>query len=158
MKKIIFAVFTLGITIAHANVILLNADYSVPTLNPEELQYNTFNLENYQVETFKDGSAVMSFQLPKTMVGHDQHRFQLKLIGQTTNSDKILSSANAKAVCQGPWTQMSCSISFTKLNIDKKSLSSVLNQKFSSIEADIRFKMLLKFNTDPIGTVKVFSN
>lgn len=157
MKKIILPALFFGLSIAQANVILLNAEYAIPTLVSEELKMNTFPLEKYQVETFEDGNALMSFQLPKTMVGHDQHKFELKLVGVSEDATKILSGPNAKAVCQGPWVNMSCSIAFTQLSVDKKGLKSALQQNFSPDEAATRFKMLLKFNTDPIGTVKVFA-
>jgi hypothetical protein len=150
------AVFFSVFSFAHADVIMLNAEYSVPTLIANELKVNTFALQNYQVETFPDGNAVMKFKLPKTMVGHDQHKFELKLVGISENSTKILSSPNAKAVCQGPWVNMNCSIAFTKLALDKKELKQVLQQDFGADEANVRLKLLIKFNTDPIGTVKVF--
>ncbi len=157
MEKLILATLVLGISMAQANVILLNAEYAIPTLVSEELKMNTFSLEKYQVETFEDGNALMSFQLPKTMVGHDQHQFELKLVGISEDATKILSGPKAKAVCQGPWVNMSCSIAFTKLSVDKKGLKSALHQNFNPDEAATRFKMLSKFNTDPIGTVKVFA-
>lgn len=156
-KRILLATFFSAISFAHADVIMLNAEYSVPTLIADELKVNTFSLENYQVETFPDGNALMRFKLPKTMVGHDQHKFELKLVGLSEDSTKILSSPNAKAVCKGPWINMNCSIAFTKLSIDKKELKQALQQNFAADEANVRLKLLSKFNTDPIGTVKVFA-
>ena len=156
-KQILLVAFFSAISLAHADVILLNAEYSVPTLIADELKMNTFSLENYQVETFPDGNALMRFKLPKTMVGHDQHKFELKLVGVSEDSTKILSSPSAKAVCKGPWINMNCSIAFTKLSIDKKELKQALQQNFNADEANVRLKLLSKFNTDPIGTVKVFA-
>lgn len=156
-KRILSAILFSLFSLAHADVILLNAEYSVPTLISDELKVNTFTLENYQVETFPDGNATMKFKLPKTMVGHDQHKFELKLVGLAEDSTKILSSPSAKAVCKGPWINMNCSIAFTKLSLDKKVLKQVLQQNFEADEANVRLKLLSKFNTDPIGTVKVFA-
>ncbi len=156
-KQILLAAFISVVSFARADVILLNAEYSVPTLIADELKVNTFTLENYQVETFPDGTATMKFKLPKTMVGHDQHKFDLQLVGLSEDSTKILSSPNAKAVCKGPWINMNCSIAFTKLSLDKKELKQVLLQNFGADEANVRLKLLFKFNTDPIGTVKVFA-
>lgn len=156
-KRTLLAALFSTISFAQADVIQLNAEYSVPTMIADELKVNTFALENYQVETFPDGNALMRFKLPKTMVGHDKHKFELKLVGLSEDSTKILSSPSAKATCKGPWTSMNCSIAFTKLSLDKKELKQVLQQNFNTDEADVRLKLLLKFNTDPIGIVKVFA-
>lgn len=140
---------------ATAEILDLQATYSVPTANAEELTVNSFELKNYQVETFADGGAVMRFEMPADMVGSTGQKHELKLVGKTSATTKILSSSSAKAVCEGPWINMQCSIGFLKLKMDKNSLADELAIKYSEAEAQQRYNLLMRFNNDPIGTVKV---
>lgn len=147
--------FSIISSVAAAEIIDLQATYSVPTTSVEELTVNSFELKNYQVETFTDGGAVMRFEMPADMVGFSGQKMELKLVGKTSATTKILSSSSAKAVCEGPWKDMQCSIGFLKLKIDKGSLANELAAKYSEVEAQKRYDLLMKFNNDPIGTVKV---
>lgn len=155
--KLILSALTLSLwaSLAAAEIIDLQATYSVPTLNAEELAVNSFELKNYQVETFVDGGAVMRFEMPGDMVGTAGQKHELKLVGKTSVSTKILSSSSAKAVCEGPWVNMQCSIGFLKLKMDKSLLANELAVKYSEAEAQQRYNLLMRFNNDPIGTVKV---
>jgi hypothetical protein len=156
MKLVLSALtFSLMASVAAAEIIDLQATYSVPTLNTEELTMNSFELKNYQVETFADGGAVMRFEMPADMVGADGQKHELKLVGKTSATTKILSSPSAKAVCEGPWINMQCSIGFLKLKMDKNSLADELAVKYPEAEAQQRYNLLMRFNNDPIGTVKV---
>lgn len=148
-------VFLLTGPMVSAEILDLQATYSVPTANAEELTVNSFELKNYQVETFADGGAVMRFEMPSEMVGFSGQKVELKLVGKTSTTTKVLSSAQAKAVCEGPWKDMQCSIGFLKLKMDKNLLADELAAKYPNAEAQTRYDLLMKFNNDPIGTVKV---
>lgn len=156
MKQILSVLaFSLMASAVSAEIIDLQATYSVPTLNADELEVNSFELKNYQVETFADGGAVMRFEMPADMVGTSGQKMELKLVGKTSATTKILSSPAAKAVCEGPWINMQCSIGFLKLKMDKSSLADELAVKYPETEAQARYNLLMRFNNDPIGTVKV---
>lgn len=136
---------------AFAEVIPLTAQYSIPTTTAEEQSVNTFELKNYQVETFADGSAVMQFELPKAMVGYEGQSYHLSLVGKVNDKVKVLSGSNAKAVCEGPWRNMQCSLMFDFLYIDTENLLATLQQEFPENEVRPRYEMLMRFGTDPIG-------
>lgn len=57
----------------------------------------------------------------------------------------------AKALCEGPWKTMKCTITFNKFIVNQEELKKVLNEKYSPIEAVARYNLLLKFSNDPIG-------
>lgn len=140
--------------ISLAEIIPLQAEYMVPTNSKEEMNLNTFQLKNYQVETFADNKAIMQFELPKNMTGKSGTTYYLELVGKI-NDTKVLSGSQAKATCDGPWKNMKCSLSFEQIDFDRTALLDILKKEDNLDVAQRKMQILERFSTDPIGVAIV---
>lgn len=135
----------------YADILNLNADYTLPSTKLENKDFAKFELENYRVTTLTNDQALMEFDLPVEMTGEKVTRYQLILKGKIGEQTKVLSGKRAKALCDGPWKSMKCAITFTEFKINQEELRKVLGEKYNPLEAEARYNLLLKFSNDPIG-------
>ncbi len=143
---------------SHSEILNLKANYFIPVKNESDLNFNSFSLENYEVELFDDGQAQMRFELPQDVTGEIGYFYVLDLKKKSSPTTKLLVGQKAKALCDGPWTQMKCTIQFDPFKINSSNLKTILNEQLSPSDALTKFKILSEFSSDPIGLAEIISN
>ena len=92
----------------YADILNLNADYTLPSTKLENKDFAKFELENYRVITLTNDQALMEFDLPVEMTGEKVTRYQLILKGKIGEQTKVLSGKRAikrriSILCQPLW-------------------------------------------------------
>lgn len=151
MKLNLFFVFLVFFKYTQAAVLNLKATYSIPIVAAESSELNKFELNNYSVLTDENKEQI-EFELPSEMTGMPDQKILLKMIGKTGPTTRVLSGVKGKAVCNGPWAEMQCSIAFKDVKFDLKKLKKIISQQAPSQDSEQKMIMLARFAADPIGT------
>lgn len=142
---------------AQTKVLSLHVEYEVPVTLAADLDVNKFLISDYVIDIPNANEATLRMKFPEDMTGRTDQKFEFKLTSVLSNEVKVLSGANGKVMCKGPWASAECTFVLKHISIDRINLQEVLAQKHDTQESHRRFQLLEKLSNDPIGVTRVLS-
>lgn len=146
-----FSLLTIGLLSTAQAKRPMRGVYKVP-LGVENKHLEPFALYPVKFKTrdyFKNPDT-LSFPLPATLVGEEKIITIVKVSGITNqwNGEYVESGT-----CAQVNRELSCTLKFKDLNIDRTKVKSVIDQTYSAEEASQRFLVAELFGNEPLGII-----
>lgn len=128
------------------------ADYEVPVDNLDLADASHFPLKNVTVKTQVDGQVAISYFLPQELTGLPN---LIKLTGFLSGQQAQLNSAYNSMDCTDGSKEITCQVTFNKLQVSQTLADHLLKEKFSGETLQKRMIVQQKFSTDPVGIIHI---
>lgn len=142
---------------AYANTLNLTATYEIPTSQQDQLNQNTFTIDQYAITINGPNDVFLDFSFPEDMLGRTDQHIHMTLTSFLSDNIKVLTGSHGTALCKGPWENVECSMVLKDLEINEERLLEIwsLDTSLTSTDLDHRLQMIKNFISDPIGITKI---